>query len=521
MVLSKADELLYKKYLASEKTADEAMWMFQRDKCLNDLFYLGYEVLEWKNAKKGERRRIDPAFHRWLAAKMQDSDDKMILVPRGHLKTAWMKLLIVQNILRDPMARNAYCAASATLAEAVLRDIKVILASPILIRLFPEVLREPGKNYSNWDKCTQDLLTVYRPGNEPSHGEQVTVFGVGASITGLHFDHFFLDDLVDPKNVNTQDQMKKIEEFWSYLQPIIDDGDTTILGTFYHYNDLYNKIIRERQFPRNKIFIRRAVENGKVLYSSWHSKKTLAKIKRKMTRYTWNCQYMLNPVTKEDQIFPPPHPTFSGKLPPGKYRYYIAIDPAATKEDYSDETGIVIAAVNEVNQIWILEAHGYKGEANKMVEFIFAKCVQYNPTRVGIELGQQAHLATLIDVMKREYEIAHKCTVPYNLFKIPVSRAMSKEVRIRRTLGAFIREGKVFIHDSCTDLMREMDHFTGKGKEKDNRVDAASMIMACMEGMAYNYWVRKSYSGGGHSFYDIFSKKKTYEWRKEFEHAAV
>jgi hypothetical protein len=51
-----------------------------------------------------------------------------------------------------------------------------------------------------------------------SIGKQITVFGVGDSIIGMHFDHLFLDDLVDPKNVNTQDQMKKIEEYWSYLQ---------------------------------------------------------------------------------------------------------------------------------------------------------------------------------------------------------------------------------------------------------------------------------------------------------------
>lgn len=518
-----AEEKKYKELLSSvngDETKAFDLWL--RWKCLTDLYFLGCKIFGWEKSidKTGKRKRVDPSFHRWLAHLLQKPEDKLILLPRGHLKSTWVKAAIVQDILRNPNIRIGLFSVSSRLVEQQLADIKRMFCTPLLLRLFPDIIPKPGKDYKNWQKSTADLLTIKRDKTSQSgalQAEQITALGSGAKITGMHIDKAYVDDIIDPSTVTTAEQMKKSEEWWEYIQSVLEiDGITTMVGTHYHWNDLYAKIIREKQFKRRNIYKRSAIENGKVLYSSWFTLEDFEKIKKRQSNYIFSCQYLLNPVPKEDQIFPAPQPTFA-TLPADKYTYYITLDPAATTEAYSDETGMIIAAVNKINQIFIIEALRFKKKGNEIADILIQKCMQYKPLRVGIEFGLQEHLRYIIETRKSAFEQSHKVSVPLNIVSIPISRKMSKGARINLTLGAFIREGKFLINERCIDLLGEMDSFTGKGNERDNLVDAAAMIFSVIDQFSYRYWVKSSYLGGDmRTFFDIFKDNNSYEWRKEF-----
>jgi len=402
--------------------------------------------------------------------------------------------------------------------EKSLVSIKLMLSTPIIQRLFPDIVPAPGKNYKNWERSTANLLTTKREEEDSKAlgADQVEVLGCGSGMTGLHWDEIYLDDIIDPKTVTTAEQMEKSEVWWGYCQSILEvTGTITVIGTNYHYNDLYSKITRERQIAKEHIYKRPYKENGKILYSSWFREKDYEKIRKRQTNYIWSCQYELNPNPKEDQIFPPPQPVYT-QLPADEYSYYIAIDPAATTEAYSDETGMVIAGVNKINQVWVVEALGFKKKGNEIADILIQKCLQYKPVRVGIEFGLQEHLRYIIESRKASWEAVHKETVPLNIFSVPISRKMSKGARINWTLGAFVREGKLYINERCTDLLHEMDHFTGKGNEKDNLVDATSMIFSIVENFAFQYWAEPQNFQTGMTFLDLYKDDDSYEWRKEF-----
>ena len=123
---------------------DRADLLFLRWKCLTDLYFLSTEVFGWKNAGEGKRKRIDPKFHRWLCRILEKGGDNLILIPRGHLKTTFIKAKIVQRILQEPNIRLGLFSQSARLVEQSLADIKRLLALPLVRWLFPDLIPEPG-----------------------------------------------------------------------------------------------------------------------------------------------------------------------------------------------------------------------------------------------------------------------------------------------------------------------------------------------------------------------------------------
>lgn len=442
--------------------------------------------------------------------------DKLILVPRLHLKTTWVKLEIIRQILINPNIRIGLFSVTSRLVEQELRDIKVMLCNPALRELFPDIIPRPGKEYRNWEKSTANELTTRRDPSlgKPPQESQVTALGSGATIVGMHIDMAFCDDIIDPSTVTTVEQMKKTEDWWAYIQSVCELGaPITITGTFYHYNDIYNKIIRDRHFPKNRIFIRKAIENNKILYKSWFTFKDLDKIKKRQGNRIFANQYMLNPIPEEDQIFPGPQPTYI-QLPQADYTYYITVDPSLGKE-HSDETGIVVAAVNKSKFIYIVEALGVKKNSNDLADFILQKIIQYRPLKVGIEYGLQEHLKYIIEARQSLYERELGRPIPLILESIPITKGYSKASRVNWTLGAFLRQGKLRIHESCRDLIAEMDTFTGMGNEKDNIVDAASMLIALIGDFhTGNYRIEDRRERG--TFWDIFRRKPKQSWRENF-----
>jgi hypothetical protein len=319
VALTKTERAKYFKFLDEFGNEDLAFMQYTRWKCLTDLYWFGTEFYGWKNSvdpKNPRRKRVDPVFHEWLAREIQRPGDKLILVPRLHLKSTWVKLDIVRNLLLAPNNRLGLFSVASRLVEKELVEIKNLLSKPELRELFPDIVPDPGANFQNWEKCTANELTLKRDrssGEKIPQESQVTVLGSGARMAGLHMDKAYLDDIIDQDSVKTPELIKKSLEWWGYIQSIMELGaEYTITGTRYGRFDLYQTIIEENQVDH--VVVRRAIEKNKVLYNTWFDKKKLAKIKRRQGNYIFSCQYLLNPVAQEDKIFPGIQPTYH-KLP--------------------------------------------------------------------------------------------------------------------------------------------------------------------------------------------------------------
>ena len=519
--MTATDTKQYNAILEQVGDPEKAQPMFLRWKCQTDLYFLGTEIFGWKKVHTGKRWLIDPKFHGWMANLMQKEENCLILVARKSLKTTWKKAKIVQSVLNYPNRRRGLFSVTPRLVEYTLGAICVMLCNPVLLKLFPDILRPPGKDFRNWEKKTHNEVTIYRDsafGYVPQE-PQLSALGNLAKVQGLRVDECHPDDILDDSTVRSAALMDKCEDWWAYMQSVLETGGyTQMTGTPYHYSDLYAKIIREKHFPKSRIYVRPAIVNGKIQYKSWFRKKDFDDIRKISGEYIFNCQYLLDPVPKGMEIFPPPQPTFT-QLPPDEYRYYITVDPAATTHDYSDDTGITVAAVNKQKQIFIVESIGIKKRGEEIARFLIDKCVQYEPDRVGIEFGLQIDLKYTLEHMKAEYENRTRTKVKMNILPIPISSRVSKVEKINMSLGAYIRLGKCRISEKCVDLIRQMDLFTGKGKEKDDLVDSASLIFATVEGFAVGHWTQGLDNFmQGMTMRDLFKRKQGYSWGGEFAH---
>lgn len=513
---------------------DMAFRLWLRWKALTDLYFLGAEILGWRNSvsKNRKRRRVDAKLHGWLCALLQQDKDSLILIPRLHLKSTWVKLRIVQLILRDPNVRILLMSVTGRLVQSHLRDIKEWLASPVILELFPE-LPHPGENYSGWEKSTASELIVKRfleRGNMPS-GPQILAVGMGARIVGFHADYAFLDDIIDDSTVTTAEQMMKSRTFWALLQPILEtDAVVVITGTRYHPNDLYYTIIREKHFDSKRVFVRTCRErdkdgNPQPIYASWYSHEDLIRLERRMGAYLFNCQMNNDPSPMSDRVFPSPQPVYQ-VLPAQKaakpYRYFLTVDPAPTTTEYSDYTGLAVGALNEANFLFVERGIKAKLSPEALCHRIIHLHTIFRFEKIGIELGLQEALKPLLRRVIADWEAANHRSLGLSIDGNVIGIKISKEQKARRitaTFGAAIREGKAQVRFDQGDLITQMDTYFGRGDEEDDIIDACSLLYQLIPTYSASY-EQPRHLRKGRTIMD-FKRKRSVGWWKQFTSGRV
>ena len=312
----------YEEFLAEAGEPRLAQLAYFRWKCQTDLWWLATEVYGWDKIKRarplwaGGKKLplLDKVFHRWLAGVMGRPGDKLLEVPRGHLKSAFAMLYIVQRILARPDIRVLLVSATAELVESEVGELKQLITHPLLLEAFPDVIQTPGKGFKNLG--TANTLVLKRPEGSQAKVAHVEAYGIHSRFTGKHFDLHVYDDLHDKENSSSMDQIKKVRDSYGFFQAILDPaGDELMIGTPYHYADLFSQVKQEGIYDR--IYRRPAIENGQPIYS-YYSLKMLERLRKRMGEYMFSCQFMCDVLPREDIIFPPPHPTYVA-LPQGEY----------------------------------------------------------------------------------------------------------------------------------------------------------------------------------------------------------
>ena len=130
--------------------------------------------------------------------------NRLILFPRGHLKSKLMAYKTAWEITRDPTDTILYVSATAALAEKQLHLVKMVLTSPTYLKYWPEMVNQEEARRERW---TVNEIAVDHPNRKKEGIRDPTVKAVGltGNITGFHATKIKLDDIVVPKNAYTED----------------------------------------------------------------------------------------------------------------------------------------------------------------------------------------------------------------------------------------------------------------------------------------------------------------------------
>jgi len=419
---------------------------------------LGYQCLDfhvlmwWHREKKG----LDMEGQKW----------HLCLAPRGGGKTTIMTIAsVILDILKNPAIRVLIASKTDSNAVEMLSEIKKKLESERLIEIFGS---QQGKI---WNDGEITVLGRDKDKLAPK-GKTVATIGVGSALASRHFDKIYADDLVDEANSLTEIQREKIYNwFYKILDPtLVPDGSMSLIGTRYHYSDLWGtlidktftkknkkgKVLREyyirvpalikkknwRKYKKRadryisfwaerfsvKFLLRKRKDQGTIIFNSQYQNDTEA-MKGKIFKYDWFEWY------KRDEINIKELKVFQG------------VDLAIKQSDKADKFAHCTIGVDiKTMDIYVLNYYNRVTHYTKQKRIIGKRFNKYDPIRVGIEAN--GYQGALLQDMRDNTELA-------KVRAIPVFTDTDKTIRAWK-LSAYFERGQVHLLEGMTELQQHL-----------------------------------------------------------------
>jgi len=412
-----------------------------RETAMNDLYF--YACLVNQGYMYGD---IHKECFKWLEeytlygkGDINDLANKLLLLPRAHLKSHILATWVSWIIVRHPEVTILYVSATAGLAETQLFAIQNIIGSNVFQRYFPEYVNpQEGKR----EKWSLSKFSVDHPKRraEGIRDATVSTAGLTTNTTGWHADIIVADDLVVPENAYTEDGRESVLKKSSQFTSIRNAGGFTVAaGTRYHPNDVYaswknqefetfddegsslgrQKVwsIKEYAVEEDSVFLwpRMVRPNDGKMFG--FDQKVLARIKAEYEdRVQFFAQYYNNPndpgsnrINRDRfQYYDRRHLKQSDGywyFKGSRLNVYASIDFAFSLSSRSDNSAVVVIGIDESGFIYILDIAVFKTDKISgyfdVIRHLHSKW-EFNKLRAEVTVAQTMIVRDLKDMMRAE-----------------------------------------------------------------------------------------------------------------------
>lgn len=383
-------------------------------RCRYDLFFLAKEILGYELMEEGVHGELckytesllPTRSDKWEPPKETEGENLedqykngntnlLLLMPRGTFKSSVVTIgFSLQFILNDPNARILIDSETFTKAKAFLSEIKDHLENNEAYReIFKTIhgVYPDGVNRKKdllWTDSQVKLACRNRPLKEPTF----MVSGIDKTINGMHYDLIIMDDVHSEKNVTNKEQIEQVINHWKYAYSLLDPGKPLIvIGTRWHYLDLYNHILKYER-SRFNILVRRAIKHdGSLLFPNRLDQKTLDDIKATQGSYIFSCQYLNEPADNENAVFKQSYivRTPWELIDKRPINWYLSVDPSY-EGPYSDYAALVVAGMDFQRDLYVRHILRMKMTYSDIIRNIFDLYNRYQPKLVILEtIGTQ------------------------------------------------------------------------------------------------------------------------------------
>ena len=453
----------------------DSEWLEQskKDKIIKEIILTAdFETAYYTVCKYITCRSLQP-LHASIIHNVSDNQASMDLAPRGHGKSTIGDVdFCITKVLRNPDIRIMIGSKTQTQASAFLKEIRTHFEQNVnLIRIFGD-WKKSRDNVWNDKEFTVNRRTVIK--------KEATVSALGASgaVVSKHFDIIIGDDLVGFENARTEAQRKVLKEwFYSSLYPTLEpDGEIHILGTRYSPMDLYEDLIKSKNY---KINVQQAitVKDGQE-YSLWESKFSLEKlrsIREEAGLIIFNMQYQNNTELAKGKIF--------------KYKYFKHFEEYDI--DY-DLNRVRVKVLDSQGVPYWIPVRIYMGADLAISEDETSNNDYFVLTVIGVDKNKNvyvldylkerltfnAQLNAILDYGKNKFPMVERIgveTVQYQkslaqeirrLSLLPVVNIQTSKDKVTRAMrrSALFENGKVWFRigmddlEECLLLFPEVDH---------------------------------------------------------------
>lgn len=427
---------------------------------------------------------------------------RLIQVPRGFGKSLNVtKGLAVQELLKYDDWSIGIANEKQGNAEAFLQMVKLEFeTNELLAALFPE--RIPGDlRKTTW---ASDRIVIPRKKPRPT-SPSVLAAGVGATVTGVHLDHWICDDLISQNAAENAlrgsfSEIESTNRWLSRLEPLLCSpkrDKITIIGTPWWQGDTYEymeefwghgepkqEFLWTLKLPTGEtqtmnlyrvgelaIFRRPAIENGRSIFPERWTLPELEVISQQDPVF-YAANYLLEPTAGAASEFQPSwlnHYDWDGSQiryrdAMGRIKYttpkdlvcFMSVDPAISDSHSAARSAIPVCATNG-DEIFLLEDWAEKGYgifdlSHKIVDFY----LRYSPRYIFIEtvVYQRALLEAL-------QQVARERGCPQLMSAVQEIRSHGKQSKDFRIYGLepYFKSGRFYTHRSHQNFLQEYNSF--------------------------------------------------------------
>lgn len=402
-------------------------------------------------------------------------DRLLIQAPRGFAKsTVCSRFFPLWLALFGKRKDIFIVSATISLSKENLRFIRNEIDNNELIR------RDFGEVKS--EKWTEEEIVL-------RNGTTIRAKGRGFQIRGFRPDIIICDDLEDEEVIYSKEQREKTEHwFFRTLLPALKPNQEVVyVGTKLHQYSLISKLEQKPEFFARKYV---ALTDGKSLWEEVWSTESLNRIRHEMGEYAFQAEYMNNPISLQDQPIKPDYidnVRVQGEIT----AMCLAIDPAISEKESSDERAFVLMARTDQNEFKEIYSESGRWNVEEQIRRI-----------IDIYLRYRKHFAT---VPKDSFRVVVESVAFQKVFK----DILLKEAR-KQNIWMPVSEAELGVGDNkrpkdkFTRLMQVVHLFEQKIVEISNpylreeliafpQGESDNLVDACVFSL---YWLMQFRAGG-------------------------
>lgn len=180
----------------------------------------------------------------------EDTDSKLVLVPRDHQKSICIAVAAAWFITKDPSVTINYISYNSDLVQKQIAFIKSILTSDRHRTLWPDILnwvKDRGElKHKPKYEWQQEKFKIDHPDAAKSADPTLRAGTVRGTNTGMHSKINIFDDLVTDENWKTEvDKAQTLACYENFSKILSPGGKTYAVGTRYSPDDMYAHIMDE------------------------------------------------------------------------------------------------------------------------------------------------------------------------------------------------------------------------------------------------------------------------------------
>ncbi len=447
-----------------------------------------FELFSFAREVLGYTRLEEDPHLQWCVELDQRHPRSLWLEPRYTYKsTVFTKSYPIWRLLENPNLRILIVNATAENAEAFLSEIVGhFLRNERLLQLWDMVYHTYPLDPRSAKTKSIILTTRTRNFSEPSIG---TVGALG-NLVSSHYDLIIVDDLCNEDDRESPAIRNKKKRWFKDLVSVLSpDGELVIVGTHWHFDDVYSYIKNELnpQLSDNaKYFIRSEScyldDDTTPRFPRILSAEKLRNLKIEKDIIQFSCQYLNRPIPTEHQIFKleSMHKISKTEINLQQAEAYGFCDPALGVSDYS-----AIVTLLKYNNHWIVfHADLSHASQSKTIDKIIELHSFFNYKSFGIEansLGKAKSDADYcnFELVLRERQAKENVVVPYKL----IWHTSPKLARIR-SIESYYTNGQLCFLDTWNqdypELIEQLIHFPLAAHDDgpDALAGAVSLLLA-------------------------------------------